>query len=94
MRDAAELLRSDPPAGADGEALARALDAIEAPYGNRIQQLFRDIVRSDQSGPVRSALVLDLVAELGLQPAPAADPLPVIEADDIMLVCWIAIVPA
>lgn len=94
MRDAAQLLRSEPPTGVDGERVARALDAIEAPYGNRIQKLFRDVVRSEQIGPVKSALVLDLVAELGLQPAPAADPLPVIESNDIMLVSWMAIVPA
>jgi hypothetical protein len=33
------------------------------------------------------------VVELGLEPSPPPEPLPEITADDVHVVCWLAIVP-
>jgi hypothetical protein len=95
MRDAAALLRrTPPPAGMSQDAVDEAIDAIEAPYGARILRMFRDVLANGQSDLERAATVLALVRELGLRPAPAPEPLPVIADDDIHLVCWMALVPA
>ena len=75
-------------------AVDQAIDAIEAPYGARILRMFRDVLANGQSDLERAAAVLALVRELGLRPAPAPEPLPVIADDDIHLVCWMALVPA
>ncbi len=93
MRDAAALLRRAPaPAGVSQDAVDEAIDAIEAPYGARILRMFRDVTAPGESDVERAAAVLTLVRELGLRPAPAPEPLPVIAEDDIHLVCWLALV--
>lgn len=42
MRDAAELLRRNPPVERSKEEIEHALDDLEAPYGVRIQNMIRD----------------------------------------------------
>lgn len=94
MRDAVALLRrTPPPAGMSQDAVDEAIDAIEAPYGARILRMVRDVLANEPTDAERAAAVLALVRELGLRPAPAPEPLPVIAEDDIHLVCWMALVP-
>lgn len=92
MREAAELLRENPPPEIALAELDRICDAIEAPYGKRIESLIRAAVRSHESPVDRSRAVIATVRELGLEPTPAPKPLPVIELDDVHLVCWLAVV--
>lgn len=94
MREAAELLRENPPPEIEQAELDRLCDAIEAPYGKRIENLIRSAVRSAESPVEQARVVIDKVRELGLEPAPAPEPLPVIELEDIHLVCWLAVVNA
>ncbi len=75
------------------DAIDEAIDAIEAPYGARILRMFREAMTNGQNDFERASAVLTLVRDLGLRPAPVPEPLPVIEVDDIHLVCWMALVP-
>lgn len=92
MRDAADLLRANPPPELGQRELDRLCDAIEAPYGNRIQRLIRDALAAAEAPVDQARGVVRVVTELGLEPAPAPEPLPVIELEDVHLVCWLAIV--
>jgi hypothetical protein len=42
----------------------------------------------------KAATIAQLAADLGLEPAIAPEPLPIITDDDIHLVCWLAITPS
>lgn len=94
MRDAAQLLRDHPPVGMSQQEVDVLVDAVEAPYGNRIQKLVRDAMRGAPDPRESAEAVARVVREQGLQPAPAPEPLPVISVEDIHLVCWQAIAPS
>jgi hypothetical protein len=94
MRDAAQLIRDYPPAGLTQDEVDRLVDTLEAPYGNRIQRVIRAAMRSSDDPRQAAVAVAQAVEEQGLEPAPPVEPLPVIIADDIHLVCWQAIVPS
>jgi len=94
MRDAAALLKKHPPTDIVQTEVDRLIEAIEAPYGTRIQKMIREAMRSSDDPARQSVAVAELAKELGLEPAPPPDPLPVIEIEDVHLVCWMAIVPA
>jgi hypothetical protein len=91
MRDAAELLRSHPPADLTIEQLDEFLNAIEAPYGERILRKVRDAMVSSEKPAEQSAAVVAVVRDLGLEPTESPQPLPIIDESDIHLVCWMAI---
>lgn len=93
MRDAAALVRDHPPPGYDQSEIDELVDSLEAPYGNRIQKLIRDAMRSVDDPRQSAAAVARVAEEQGLQPAEAPEPLPVITVDDIHLVCWQAVAP-
>jgi len=94
MRDAAALLKKHPPTDIVQTEVDRLIEAIEAPYGTRIQKMIREAMRSSDDPARQSVAVAELAKELGLEPAPPPDPLPVIEIDDVHLVCWLAITPS
>lgn len=91
MRRAAQTVR-DYAAGVDIETIDRAVEALEAPYAERILRMFRDAMSVD-SQTEQAERVLTLVEELGLEPPPPPEPLPEINSDDVHLVCWLARVP-
>ncbi|MBI4306672.1 MAG: hypothetical protein HY678_10180, partial [Chloroflexi bacterium] len=91
MRDAVELVRATPPEGMDQAAVDRLIDTLDADYGVRIQRMIRAAMDSAASPRLQAAAVAKTVNDLGLEPAPAPKPLPVITADDIHLICWMAI---
>ncbi len=66
---------------------------FEAPYPVRIQNMVRDAMRSSENEGETAEAVLEVVHELGLKPAPPPKPLPVIDENDIYLVCWMAVTP-
>jgi hypothetical protein len=91
MRRAAQTVRDHAPTTSI-EDIDRAVDALEAPYADRILRLFRSAMSID--GPrERAGRILDLVKELGLEPPPPPDPLPEITDGDVHLICWMALVP-
>ncbi len=92
MRRAAQEVR-DHAIGVDIEVIDRAVEALEAPYAERILRLFRSAM-AIESDRERAKQILELVAELGLEPPPPPEPLPEINADDVHLVCWLALVPS
>lgn len=93
MRDAAALLKKHPPADIEQVEIDRLIEAVEAPYGARIQKMVREAMRSSDDPARQAAAVAMIAKELGLEPAPPPDPLPVIELEDVHLVCWMAIEP-
>jgi hypothetical protein len=91
MRRAAQVVR-DHVLGVDIEVIDRAVEALEAPYAERILRLFRNAMSVEDLGE-RAALILELIKELGLEPPPPPEPLPEINPDDVHLMCWLALVP-
>jgi hypothetical protein len=56
--------------------------------------VFRAIVRTDEPDQQKANRIAEEAARLGLEPSPPPEALPVIDGDDIHLVCWQAITPA
>lgn len=93
LREAAEILRSHPPHDETKDKLDHALDALEQPLGHRIQARIREAMRSTEEPTGQAKAILGVVREQGLEPSPEPQPLPVIEIDDVHLVCWMALTP-
>jgi len=91
MRRAAQTVR-DHAIGVGIEVIDRAVEALEAPYAERILRLFRNAMSAENPG-ARAAMILGLVEELGLEPPPPPEPLPEINPGDVHLVCWLALLP-
>jgi hypothetical protein len=93
MREAADLVRGAA-TGLTVEERDAIVDSLEAPYGERIVKIFRQIVTDTSSSEEeRAAQVVEAARSLGLQPPPAPEPLPPITEADVHLVCWLAVVP-
>jgi hypothetical protein len=93
MREAAELVRRTPPAGWTREQADGLVDRLEDAYPERIQREIRDAMRSSEDPVEQATAIAVRVDELGLEPSPPPEPLPVIDEDDVHLVCWLAIDP-
>lgn len=91
MRRAAQTVQQHA-IGVAIEDIDRAVEALEAPYADRILRLFRTAMAAEDPR-ARAARVLELVGELGLEPPPPPEPLPEINPEDVHLVCWMALVP-
>lgn len=94
LRDAAQLLRDNPPSGYAQSEVDRMVDALETALGTRIQNMIRKAVQSDSKPPLQAQAVAEAVKELGLEPPHPPKPLPLITIDDVHLVCWMAVVTA
>jgi superfamily II DNA or RNA helicase len=93
MLRAADLVGSHRPASMAIEEADRLVEALQAPYPERILKMIRAAMAS-VVGPVAQVTAIAQVAkELGLEPSPPPQPLPEIDHDDVHLVCWLAIVP-
>lgn len=93
MHRAAELIRGHTPAGMTLEEADRLVDALQAPYPERVVRQFRRVLDSGWPPAQQAEEIARLATELGLEPPPPPVPLPEIESDDVHLVCWLAIVP-
>ena len=91
LRDAAEVLRNHPPPNMSQSEIDRALDSIQAPYPPRTVTQFRQTLAAANDPRLAARQVVELAAELGLQPYRPPDPLPEITSDDVNLVCWLAV---
>lgn len=91
LRQAADVVRSHPPASRTDDEIGSAIDALQAPYTERITRLVREALRSGRTPADQAAAVLRVIDEQGLQPQPAPQPLPEITPDDVHLVCWQAL---
>lgn len=89
LKDAADQLRRFPPPGVVQDELDRLIDALEAPWGLRIEKAIRD-ARGDKSGAAASTAIADAIRALGLQPYSPPEPLPPIDEKEVLLVCWMA----
>jgi len=93
MNRAAEVVRGHTPAGLTLEEADRLVDALQAPYPERVVRQFRAVLGSDEAAAQQALGISRLATDLGLEPPPPPVPLPEIEPDDVHLVCWLAIVP-
>ena len=93
MNRAANLVRAHTPPGMTLEEADRLIESLQAAYPERIVREFRRVLASNEEGPNQAAHIARIAVEIGLEPAPPPEPLPEIEADDVHLVCWLAIVP-
>jgi hypothetical protein len=91
MRDAADILRNHTPADLPIEQLDEILNAIEAPYGERILKKVREAMASSEKPQEQATAIVAVIRDLGLEPAASPQPLPVIDESDIHLICWMAI---
>jgi len=90
--DIPEHLKEHPPKDMTGEEYKRLLDTIQAPRGLRIENQFREIYKNEGLGPQeKTQAIVELVKDLGLQPFRPPEPLPVIDGDEVRLVCWMGI---
>ena len=90
LRRAADILRNHPPAELTQDQIDRTIDAICAPYPERIIRTFRAAMAPDDPAD-RADNVLGVVRSLGLEPYTPPQPLPEITPDDVHLVCWLAL---
>ncbi|MDE0654326.1 MAG: C-terminal helicase domain-containing protein, partial [bacterium] len=90
LRRAAEILRSHPPEGLTQDEIDGTIDAICAPYPERIIRTFRAAMATDDPAG-QADNVLSVVRSLGLEPYTPPQPLPEITSDDVHLVCWLAL---
>lgn len=90
--DIPEYLRKYPPKEMSEEDYKRLLDTIQAPRGMRIENQFREIFKDEQFSPQeKTDQIVNLVKDLGLQPFQPPEPLPVIDEDEIRLICWMGV---
>ena len=92
LRRAADILRSDPPAALTQDEIDRTIDAICAPYPERIIRTFRVAMVGVEDPAEQAENVLGVVRSLGLEPYTPPQPLPEITPEDVHLVCWLALV--
>jgi hypothetical protein len=91
LRLIGEHLRNHRPSDVSVEALDRACDAVEAPWGVGQQRPLRAIYEAEGLTDVdKSRRLLDKIRELGLQ-YKAPEPLEVIQEEDVLLVCWMIV---
>jgi hypothetical protein len=76
------------------EEADRLVEALEAPYPERVVRTIRAAMGTQGTNAEIVEALARTVAELGLEPSPPPELLPEITADDVYLVCWLAIVPA
>jgi hypothetical protein len=84
-------VRSNPPPAKTDDEIGTAIDALQAPYTERITRLVRTALRSSPTPAEQAVAVLRVIEEQGLQPQPVPEPLPEITTDDVHLVCWQAL---
>ena len=74
--------------------LEETVAAVEAPWPRRYERELRAVFTDERLGPIaKSEALIETIADLGLQPYEAPEPLPeLVDAAEVKLVCWMAIV--
>jgi len=92
FRNAAEHLRKYPPTEIRQNELDLLVESIEAPWGIRYERAIKEVFNPEADDPyVASAVLVEKVRELGLQPFVQPEPLPPIQPDDVVLICWMGV---
>ena len=92
FRHAAEHLRKYPPAEIRQNELDLLVESIEAPWGVRHERAIKEVFNPEAEDPsVASAALVERVRELGLQPFVQPEPLPPIQEEDVVLICWLGV---
>lgn len=95
FHEAADHLRKYPPSDVSQEQLDEAVSSILAPWGMRQERELRSAMKDESLDPqTRSVRILDKISELGLRPYPPPKPLPIIDQDEVRLVCWMGVRPS
>lgn len=90
FRDAADLVRTQGGTmGADVQV--NAMKRLRAVPSNKAARAMRQALRTEGDTAMRMAEILRVLDDFGIQPAEKIQPLPVIELDDVRLVCWMAV---
>lgn len=88
----AAFLRDHPPPDVAQDRLHRCLDAIEAPWSRREENLLRlEWEHPFPSDADKARHLVEEIERIGAEPFHPPDPLPPIEAGEIHLICWLAI---
>ncbi len=92
----AEFIREFPPRDINSAPTRKALDILESPWPRREQNQLRSLFKSKENlnnseKQNLSHELVDYVIKTGLEPSQPPPPLPLIEKDDIKLLCWMAI---
>jgi hypothetical protein len=91
-RQVAAFLRAQPPRALSLERLGLALDVLESEWSRREEALLREQFRDRSGSPAAHRLrLVEWVLGTGLEPARPPAPLPPIRAEEVRLVCWMAI---
>ncbi len=95
-RRVAEFIRKHSPKETDSKNIEKALNILESPWPNREKKLLSGWFKSgeDEDQPRGRDLAYRLVEKIlktGLEPSKPPPPLPLIEKDEIKLLCWMAI---
>jgi hypothetical protein len=90
-REIAQFLRKHPPKGIEQGRLTRCLEAVEAPCSRREENALRAVFQQEHAGHgAKGKALVEEIERLGLEPFQAPDPKPPIRADEVHLVCWLA----
>jgi hypothetical protein len=92
FRKLADHIRNYPPKETAQEGIDKLIDTLEAPWGIRYEKQFRVIYENEVlPSAQKTEQIAAKVKELGMQPFNAPKPLPVIEEDEVKLICWMAV---
>jgi hypothetical protein len=94
MQRAAEVVRTHRPPSMTIEEADRLVEALEAPYPERVLKIVRAAMASSERPAEQVQAIAILAVEMGLEPSPPPELLPEIDHGDIHLVCWLAVVPS
>lgn len=92
FRKMAEHIRQNPPDSINQNQIEDTVDAILAPWGIRYERELRPIMQDEASSDEeKSKQIIDKVAALGMAPYVKPEPLPLIDADEVRLICWMGV---
>ena len=92
FKAAAAHVRRHIPADMSREEADRVVDALEAPWGLRVEKALRSVFTPETAaGEATTRKIAEQVKILGLQPWKAPEPLPPIEQEDVVLVVWMGV---
>lgn len=90
----AKFIRANMPPGDSQDRVNRALDILESPWPRREEIMLRDWFNPDERKGIELArFLIENILKTGLEPLEIPLPLPVINSEDIELICWIGIEP-
>ena len=89
-RQVAEFIRNHPPREIDSDKIKRTLDILESPWPNREKTMLRGWFNGGEDRNQVNMLVKNIL-NTGLEPSQPPAPLPLIDKEDIKLLCWMAI---